>query len=98
MHQVACQTHASLNELCTPALHLIAGVYRSLNNGREKYTAEKLTATFHDRIKYAVHFANLKYYIEQGLILKKVHRVLAFRQTTFLRTYISWCKYCNIFH
>lgn len=69
----------------------ISDVYKNLNNGREKYTAEKLTATFHDRIQYAVHFANLKYYLEQGLILKKVHRVLAFRQTTFLRTYMNWC-------
>ena len=73
------------------SLFLITDVYKALNNGREKYTAEKLTATFHDRNKYVVHFANLKYYLQQGLVLKKVHRVLAFRQTAFLRIYMDWC-------
>lgn len=68
-----------------------SAVYSALNEGRTTYKAEKLTATFHDRKKYTVHFKNLKFYLRHGLKLKKVHRVIAFRQTYFLRSYIAWC-------
>ena len=29
---------------------------------------------------YVVHYRNLKYYLSQGLIFKKVHRILEFKQ------------------
>lgn len=38
-----------------------------------------------------VHISNLQFYLKQGLILKKVHRVLAFRQTLFLKEFIDFC-------
>lgn len=72
-------------------MYSISDVYSALNHGKTTYTAKKLTATFNDREKYVIHFANLKYYLQQGMILKKVHRVLAFRATYFLRDYITWC-------
>lgn len=72
-------------------IFLFSAVYSALNEGRTTYKAEKLTATFHDRKKYTVHFKNLKFYLRHGLKLKKVHRVIAFRQTYFLRSYIAWC-------
>lgn len=62
-----------------------------LITGKEKYKSKKLCATFQDREKYAVHYTNLKTYLELGLKLKKVHRVLAFTQTYFLREYIEKC-------
>lgn len=70
---------------------LLADVYAALNEGRTKYNAEKLTATFEDRKKYVVHFKNLKLYLKLGMTLKKVHRVLGFRQTHFLKTFIDFC-------
>ena len=31
---------------------------------------------------YVVHYRNLKYYLSKRLILKKVHRILEFKQST----------------
>lgn len=51
---------------------------------------KKLVPNLFNKEKYVVHYRNLKYYLKQGLILKKVHRVLSFRQTPWLRDYISF--------
>lgn len=72
-------------------MFFLPDVYSALNDGRTTYKSKKLTATFNDRENYVIHFANLKYYLQQGMVLKKVRRVLAFRQTLFLKDYISWC-------
>ena len=39
---------------------------------------------------YVVHYRNLKYYLSQGSILKKVHRVLEFKQSAWMRPYIDF--------
>ena len=39
---------------------------------------------------YVVHYRNLKYYISQGLILKKLHRILEFKQSVSLKPYIDF--------
>ena len=39
---------------------------------------------------YVVHHRNLKYYSSQGLILKKVHRILAFKQSAWMKPYIDF--------
>ena len=40
---------------------------------------------------YVVYYRNLKYYLSQGLILKKVHRILEFKQSAWMKPYID----CN---
>jgi hypothetical protein len=55
------------------------------------YSAKKLTATFNTRKKYVVHYMNLRKYLELGMELIEVHRVLKFKQSTFLRQYIDHC-------
>lgn len=37
-----------------------------------------------------MHFANLKMYIEQGMILKKIHRIMKFRQSAWMEPYIQF--------
>ena len=39
---------------------------------------------------YVVYYRNLKYYLSQGLILKKVHRILEFKQSTWMKPYIDF--------
>ena len=62
----------------------------ALGLGR-RHQARKLTATFRTRRHYLVHFANLKYYLQQGLKLVTVWRGIRFRQAPFVRPFIEKC-------
>ena len=50
---------------------------------------EKLLANLHDKIEYVIHIINLKQALNHGLVLKKVHRVIIFNQTAWLKPYID---------
>ena len=50
----------------------------------------KLTPNLQDKVKYAVHYRNLKLYLQLGLVVTKVHRVLAFKQSPWFKTYIDF--------
>ena len=61
------------------------------SDNQKKYKDVKLTATFHDRIDYVVHGKNLKLYLDLGMQLLKIKRVLKFKQDTFIAKYIQKC-------
>ncbi|VDI33807.1 Hypothetical predicted protein [Mytilus galloprovincialis] len=49
----------------------------------------KLVPHLGERKKYTLHLQNLQYYISQGMILKKVHRIIRFEQSPWLKPYID---------
>lgn len=60
----------------------------------EKFTppggkTKKLIASLYDKYQYVIHFVNLKECVKHGLVIKKIHRILRFRQDHFLRKYID---------
>lgn len=55
------------------------------------YKDFKLVTHFHDRIKYVVHGKNLKLYLGLGMKLKKIHRILTFKQDNFIASFIEKC-------
>jgi len=57
--------------------------------GSSRYKDTKLMSTFHDRLGYVTHIKNLQLYLELGMELTKVHRILRFRQDYILRPYIE---------
>ena len=50
---------------------------------------EKLVTNLHDKTEYFIHIRNLKQALNQGLVLKKVHRVITFNQNAWLKPYID---------
>jgi len=51
---------------------------------------EKLIPNLHDKTNYVVHYRNLKLYLELGLKIKKIHQVISFTQSPWLKKYIDF--------
>jgi len=61
---------------------------------REQYTIShtttaKLVPNFFDKTKQLVHYRNLRFYLENGLQLTKVHRAIRFKQSRWLQPYVQ---------
>ena len=62
---------------------------------RKKYSissrqVQKLTTNLYNKNNYVLHYKNLQLYLDLGMKLKKVHRVLEFTQAPFLKEYIDF--------
>lgn len=51
---------------------------------------KKLCCTLKNKTEYVIHFQNLLQCLQNKLLLDKVHRVLEFSQSSFLKTYIDF--------
>lgn len=58
-------------------------------NGIKRNKISKLLLTLYDKEKYILHYRMLKLALHHGLVLKKVHRIIQFRQCEWLKPYID---------
>ena len=62
-----------------------------LKNNKEKFkSTRKLCPDLHDKYNYVCSLKNLQLFLQHGLKLKKIHRVLAADQSNFLKPYIDF--------
>ena len=50
----------------------------------------KLVPNLLPKKNYVVHYRNLKYYLSKGWILTKVHKILEFKQSDWMKSYIDF--------
>ena len=68
---------------------------RYCNNNANKFGikaggVKKLIPNLGDKVKYVVHYRNLQYYLSLGMKLIKVHGILKFKQSNWLKEYIEF--------
>ena len=63
-----------------------------LNKYDMKYKkgATKLISTLSTKKKYTVHYRNLKLYLDLGMKIKEIHKILSFKQSQWMKPYIDF--------
>ena len=56
---------------------------------RKLEKVEKLVCSIEDKEKYIIHIRALRQALNQGLILKEVHRIIQFNQEAWLKPYVD---------
>jgi hypothetical protein len=71
--------------------HLLSDEQHELRNqyAISHTTTSKLIPNFFDKTQQLVHYRNLRFYLEHGLVLTKIHRAIRFKQARWLKPYVQ---------
>ena len=53
-------------------------------------SVKKLIPNLGEKVKYVVHYKNLEYYLSLGMKLVKICRILSFKQSNWLKSYVDF--------
>ena len=57
----------------------------------KNYTkTKKLICEWSDEKKYLIHYRILKFYDGHGMVVKKIHEIISYKQSNWLEKYISF--------
>ena len=59
-------------------------------NLKHLFPCKKLTPNFFNKKNYVCYYLNLKFYVENGLKITKIHKILTFSQKPWLEQYINF--------
>ena len=59
--------------------------------GQSWRPTQKLIPNLYDKTNYVTHYRNLQFYVNHGLILTKIHRILSFSQRPWIKPWIDLC-------
>jgi hypothetical protein len=65
---------------------VLKAVYNQTN-----YKEKKLTATFNKREKVVLHALNLQLYVQLGMEIVEVFRVISFKQSPYMKKWVDFC-------
>lgn len=69
-------------------------LWRSLDDSKTKRKSRvkvaKLVPTLYHKEKYVLHYETLKLYLKLGMKVTKIHKILEFQQSPWLKTYIDF--------
>ena len=51
---------------------------------------KKLIPNLRDKVRYVIYYKNLQYYLSLGIKLVKIHRILKFKQSNWLKEYVDF--------
>ena len=60
--------------------------------GVAHFLCTKLVSNLCDKTRYITHYRCLQFYLAHGLVLDKIHRVVAFSQRTYMLPFIKFCN------
>ena len=81
-----CAEHLIINETMISPL---SKVIRENRGGESSFSGKKLAPNLLNKTKYVCDVRNLQFYLEHGAVLKKVHRVLTFQQSSWIEPFIT---------
>jgi hypothetical protein len=58
--------------------------------GHDRFATKKLILDLNDKTEYVIHYRYLQLAIKHGLRVKRLHRVLRFKQSYWLRDYVNF--------
>ncbi|WP_375672846.1 hypothetical protein, partial [Bartonella sp. CL45QHWL] len=70
--------------------HELSTYQKELLGDEKRSNVEKLILTQKDKTNYIVHYRMLQFYLKHGMVLKKVHSVISFKQSKWLAPYIDF--------